>query len=83
VAHCEVVCVWPRGGSFRVTKKEAVQIVTDGLGEWDGPRLIWMKPAGWSGGRLSCQVGARLAVAVQRNEAWAVAMLRDVRRSKT
>jgi hypothetical protein len=78
VPRCPVVCVWPDGESFRVTVSEAEQIVCDGLAEWDGRDALRMKPVNRSGGRLSLRVGARLAVAVQRGEAWAKVMLEQI-----
>jgi hypothetical protein len=80
MSRCPVVCVWPDGENFRVTKAEADVIVGDDLGEWDGRKTVRMKPIDRSGGRLSLRVGARLAVAVQRGEAWAKAMLAQIER---
>jgi hypothetical protein len=72
--------VWPDGENFRVTEAEADVIVGDDLGEWDGRKTVRMKPIDRSGGRLSLRVGARLAVAVQRGEPWARAMLEQIER---
>ena len=80
MSRCPVVCVWPDGENFRVTEAEADVIVGDDLGEWDGRKTVRMKSIDRSGGRLSLRVGARLAVAVQRGEAWAKAMLEQIDR---
>jgi hypothetical protein len=80
MSRCPVVCVWPDGENFRVTVPEAEEIVADGLGEWDGTKAVRMKPINRSGGRLSLRVGARLAVAIQRNESWAHVALREIER---
>ena len=81
MSRCPVVCVWPDGENFRVTISEAEQIVADDLGEWDGKKTVHMKPINRSGGRLSLRVGVRLAVAIQRNQAWAHVALSDIQRS--
>jgi hypothetical protein len=73
--------VWPDGEGFRVTVSEAEEIVADDLGEWDGKKTVRMKPINRSGGRLSLRVGARLAVAVQRGEAWARTMLEQIEKN--
>jgi hypothetical protein len=78
--RCPVVCVWPDGENFQVTFPEADEIVADDLGEWDGRKTVRMKPINRFGGRLSMQVGTRLAVAVQRGEAWAKTMLSQIQR---
>jgi hypothetical protein len=78
--RCPVVCVWPDGENFRVTISEAQEIVADDLGEWDGKKTVRMKPINRSGGRLSLRVGARLAVAIQRNESWAHVALKEINR---
>jgi len=78
--RCAVVCVWPDGESFRVTQSDADVIVADDLGEWDGKKTVRMKPINRSGGRLSLRVGARLAVAIQRNQPWAHVALADINR---
>jgi hypothetical protein len=72
--------VWPDGENFRVTQSEAEEIVTDDLGEWDGHKTVKMKPINRTGGRLSLRVGARLAVAIQRNESWAHVALEEINR---
>lgn len=79
--RCPVVCVWPDGESFRATVGEAERIVADDLGEWDGRKVVRMKSIDRSGGRLSSRVGARLAVAVQRNQPWANVALREIERN--
>ena len=63
-----------------MTQSEADEIVTDGLGEWDGSHTVRMNPVNKSGGRLSLRVGGRLAVAVQRNESWARVMYEEISR---
>jgi hypothetical protein len=78
MSRCPVVCVWPDGENFRVTQSDADVIVADDLGEWDGRKTVRMKPIDRSGGRLSLRVGARLAVAIQRNQPWAHAALADM-----
>jgi hypothetical protein len=78
--RCPIVCVWPDGENFRVTRQEADVIVADDLGDWDGRNTVRMKPINRTGGRLSLRVGARLAVAVQRNESWARTMLEQIER---
>jgi hypothetical protein len=78
--RCPVVCVWPDGENFRVTVSEADEIVADDLGEWEGRKTVRMKPIERSGGRLSLRVGARLAVAIQRNESWAHVALGEINR---
>lgn len=80
MSRCPVVCVWPDGESFRVTVSEADSIVADDLGEWEGKKTVRMKPLDRAGGKLSLRVGARLAVAVHRNEPWARAMLEQIER---
>jgi len=80
MSRCPVVCVWPDGESFRATESEADVIVADDLGEWDGRKTVRMKPIDRTGGRLSLRVGTRLAVAVQRGETWAKAMLEQIER---
>lgn len=80
MSRCPVVCVWPDGESFRVTAEEAKQIVADDLGEFEGRKTVRMKPIDRSGGRLSVRVGARLAVAIQRNQAWARIALSEINR---
>jgi hypothetical protein len=80
MARCPVVCVWPNGKSFGVTESEAVEIVADDLGEWDGRRTVRMKSVIRCGGRLSLRVGAQLAEAANRGEAWARAMLQEIQR---
>lgn len=79
--RCVVVCTWPDGTSFRVTTEEAQQIVADDLGEFEGRKTVRMKPIDRCGGRLSLRVGARLAVAVQRNQPWARVALSEVSRN--
>lgn len=80
MSRCPVVCVWPDGENFRVTVSEADEIVADDLGEWDGKKTVRLKPINRSGGRLSLRVGARLAVAIQRNESWAHVALAEINR---
>jgi len=80
VPRCPIVCVWPDGENFRVKRSEAEVIVSDDLGEWDGRSTVRMKPINRTGGKLSLRVGARLAVAVQRGEAWARTMLEQIER---
>jgi len=80
MSRCPIVCVWPDGENFRVTQAEAEEIIADDLGDWDGRKTVRMKPIERTGGRLSLRVGASLAVAVQRNEAWARLMLGDINR---
>ncbi len=83
MSRCPVVCVWPESGEhFRVTQSEADVIVADDLGEWDGHKTVRMKAVDRSGGRLSLRVGARLAVAIQRNESWARVALAEIERGK-
>ena len=83
MSRCPVVCVWPDGESFRCTISEADEIVVDDLGEWDGKKTVRMKPINRSGGRLSLRVGARLAVAVQRNQPWARVALSEIQRRRS
>jgi hypothetical protein len=78
--RCPIVCVWPDGENFRVTVAEASEIVADDLGDWDGRDTVRMKSVRRGGGKLSLRVGGRLAVAVQRNESWATAMLEQIQR---
>ena len=82
MSRCPVVCVWPDGENFRVTQSEAEEIVADDLGEWDGRKTVRMKAVDRSGGRLSLRVGARLAVAIQRNESWAHVALAEIEKGK-
>ncbi len=81
MSRCPVVCVWPDGENFRVTVPEAEEIVADDLGEWDGKNTVRMKPINRSSGRLSLRLGARLAVAIRRNQSWAHVALADVDRN--
>lgn len=69
--RCRITCIWPDGSHFRATQAEAEQLVCDGLGQWDGSRTLRMQEISGSGGRLSLQVGGKLATAAQRNESWA------------
>ena len=78
--RCPVVCVWPDGENFRVTVAEAEQIVADDLGEWEGKKTVRLKQIDRTGGRLSLRVGTRLAVAAQRNEAWARVAVSEISR---
>jgi len=74
-------CVYPDGSAFQATVAEARWIVANDLGEWGEQRVIRMKRKGCSGGRLSLRVGGPLAVAVQRGEPWARAMLGEINRA--
>ena len=82
MSRCPVVCVWPDGENFRVTVSEAQQVVADDLGEWEGRKTVRLKPINRGGGRLSLRVGTRLAVAAQRNDAWAKVAVAEIRRMK-
>ncbi len=44
MARSPVVCVNPNGSTFRVSRKEAAEILARGLGEQDNPKRIYMKP---------------------------------------
>jgi hypothetical protein len=80
MSRTPVVCVWPDGETFRVSRDEANSIVSDDLGFWDGHQTVRMRPVSRSGGRLSLRVGGRLATAVYRNESWARTMLEEINR---
>ena len=82
MSRCPIVAVWPDGENFRVTQAEADVIVADDLGEWDGRKTVCLKPVDRVGGRLSLRVGTRLAVAAQRNEAWANVAVSEISRSR-
>jgi len=77
-----ITCVWPSGDSFGVTLQEAQEIVRDGLGEWDGSRIVRLQNIDRYGGKLSLRVGAPLAIAVQRNKPWAKVALELIQRQR-
>jgi hypothetical protein len=77
--RCPVVCVFKSGETFRASREEAAELVRNGLGSWDGENRIRMEETR-SCGRLSLRVGARLAVAVGKNQDWACVMLQEISR---
>ena len=80
MARCPIVVVCPDNSTYRITAKQARDIVADGLGEDAGKGMIRLKPQGRPGGRLSQVVGAALASAALRGESWARVAVAETRR---
>ena len=82
--HCPVVVLGDRNhGTYRVTRKEAGEMVADGLAKQISPTTIELLPvpecSDRPSGRLSMTVGAPLANDALRGEGWALTAIKDIR----